>query len=108
MSDHYILDENRQPVKVDLMQWAGWFSKDRHVAKTEVGDAEVSTVFLGLDHQYGDGPPLIFETLVFGGPLDQEMERYSTWEEAERGHADMVLRVTAAHNASFPDVQATP
>lgn len=28
--------------------------------------AEVSTVWLGLDHGYGGGPPIIFETMVFG------------------------------------------
>lgn len=54
----------------------------------------VSTVFLGLDHQYGDGPPLLFETMVFGGPLDHEMNRYSTWNEAEKGHQEMVERVS--------------
>jgi hypothetical protein len=46
----------------------------------------VSTVFLGLDHQWGDGPPLVFETMIFGGEHDQYQERYSTWDEAEAGH----------------------
>ena len=36
------------------------------VARTEVGPYVVSTVWLGLDHSYRDeGPPLIFETMVF-------------------------------------------
>src|SRR3990167_5954569 len=82
------------------MTWAKWFEKARHdrvVARTNVvPGSDVSTVFLGLDHQWGDGPPLIFETMVFGGPLDQETERYSTWEEAEAGHAQMVERVRRA------------
>jgi hypothetical protein len=68
---------------------AGW-----HVAKTKVGDAEVSTVFLGLDHGWEvDAPPILFETMVFGGVLDQEQVRYATWAEAESGHAAMVARV---------------
>lgn len=96
MSDHYIL-EGHKAVPVDLMTWARGFERaDRIVAKTDVGDSKVSTVFLGLDHSWGDGPPMIFETLVFGGPLAGEMERYSTWEEAEAGHAAMVERVRAA------------
>lgn len=37
----------------------------RRVAVTAVGEREVSTVHLVLDHGYGDGPPLIFETMVF-------------------------------------------
>ena len=53
-------------------------------------------VFLGLDHQYGEGPPVLFETMVFGGELDQEQVRYHTWEEAAAGHAAMVERVKAA------------
>jgi hypothetical protein len=47
----------------------------------------VSTVFLGLDHGWGDDEdPLLFETMVFGGPNDQDCIRYTTWAEAERGH----------------------
>ena len=97
--EHYILD-GHEAKPVDLMTWAKWFEKarqDRVVARTNVvPGSDVSTVFLGLDHQWGDGPPLIFETMVFGGPLDQETERYSTWEEAEAGHAQMVERVRRA------------
>lgn len=54
------------------------------------GDVEVSTVFLVLDPQFGPGPPLLFETLVFGGEFDEEMERYSTWKEAcEKAKAEL-------------------
>lgn len=50
-------------------------------------DVFVFTVFLGLDHQFFyKGPQHLFETVVFGGKLDGEIERYSTWEEAEKGH----------------------
>src|SRR4051812_27278203 len=39
----------------------------KHVAVTAIGDdVEVSTVWLGADHNFGPtGPPLIFETMVF-------------------------------------------
>lgn len=80
-------------------QWsAGFCDMDKkRVAFDKLPDAEVSTVWLGLDHSYGDGPPLIFETLVFGGTLDQEMDRYSSEAEALAGHAKMVQRVRLAH-----------
>lgn len=65
----------------------------RLVGTTEVGDSRVSTVFLGLDHSYGEGDPVLFETLVFDGALDGEMERYHTFEEAKAGHLAMVKRV---------------
>ena len=55
----------------------------------------VSTVFLGIDHNFGEGKPLLFETMVFGGKLDEETERYSTWEEAVEGHNHMVEKVNA-------------
>lgn len=94
---HYVLD-GHEPKPVDLMTWARWFEKheNRRVAKWEEGGIEVSTVFIGIDHSFGDGPPLLFETMVFGGPLADEQERYSTWAEAESGHAAMVERVRAA------------
>lgn len=91
---YYILDGHKV-IETDLMTWAKAVrSTDRHVGKTTIGDAEVSTVFLGINHRFGNGPPLLFETMVFGGILDQEQERYTTWEEAEEGHRAMVDRVT--------------
>lgn len=55
--------------------------------------AHVSTVWLGIDHgiRRGDDPPVIFETLVFGGPQDGVMLRYCTEEQAEVGHKAVVL-----------------
>lgn len=96
-SDKYTLVD-KKPVPVsDLTKWAkGYETLDRRVAYTDVGDVKVSTVFLGLDHNFSDdGPPVLFETCVFGGTLDGEMDRYSTWDEAEAGHAAMVARVAA-------------
>ncbi len=68
------------------------------IGKDRIGESEVSTVWLGLNHNYGAGPPLIFETLVFGGELADEMDRYSTEREAQLGHKLMVQRVEKAEN----------
>ena len=72
-----------------------WGNPDaRRVAKTEIDDILISTVFLGIDHNFIiKGPPILFETMVFGGNLDEELVRYCTYEEAERGHKNMVQRV---------------
>lgn len=96
MTHRYILEE-RQPVPCpDLMAWAFFMEdpKARRVDETRVGNKLVSTVFLGVDHQFGDGPPLLFETMVFSGPTGDgdEMERCSTWEEAVTMHANAVIR----------------
>lgn len=95
----YILDvDGRTPVRChQLIDWGMWIqNNDRHVAQTYIRGIHISTVFLGLDHSwggYGDGRPVLFETMVFGGSLDQEMDRYCTWEEAEAGHDEMVKRM---------------
>jgi hypothetical protein len=63
------------------------------VRLTVQGDVSVSTVFLGLDHNFGEGgAPLLFETMVFGLP-GEDCRRYSTWAEAEEGHARIVAQV---------------
>jgi hypothetical protein len=95
MADYYIL-EGRETIACDVMTWARWFEDNtskRRVAADTIGEAKISTVFLGPDHAYEEGPPLIFETMVFGGALDQETERCSTWEQAEAQHAAMCERV---------------
>ncbi len=96
MTVHQYILEGKTPVLCkDLLEWASWFENaDRTVAKTKISKTiRVSTIFLGLDHNYNDGPPVLFETMVFGGELDQEMDRYSTWEEAEAGHTRMVEKL---------------
>ena len=65
----------------------------RQIGNEERDGVRVSTVWLGLDHGFGIGNPLIFETMVFGGERDQDQRRYSTLEEAEAGHAQMVEEV---------------
>ena len=92
---YYILSADGQPLPVPVMRWAVWFeTADRKVALTKIGEAEISTVFLGLDHNFsGEGAPVLYETLVFGGKLDGEMMRYTTHEEALAGHVRMVTRV---------------
>jgi hypothetical protein len=95
MVGHYIL-KDKTPVEVSLEVWAIWFgTANRTVDKTEVAPGiEVSTVFLGLDHSFGDGPPLLFESMLFDDYDSGHMtDRYSTWEEAEAGHRAMVLAV---------------
>jgi len=97
MGDNYIL-KGKTPVECeDILEWGQWIeTANRRVAFTVVGTFRVSTVFLGLDHNFHDnGPPQLFESMAFssGGWTDEIMDRYSTWEEAERGHADMVESV---------------
>lgn len=91
----YILDGQTPRPEFDLFTWGKWMqTADRKVRQEEVGDIWISTVFLGLDHQYGQGPPLLFETWVRHKNNDNdEFCRYSTWQEAEAGHKQIVERI---------------
>jgi len=90
--NYYILVD-KKPVAVDRLPFGFFRQSDRIVAKTDINDISISTVFLGIDHSFGGEIPILFETMVFGGELDQEMDRYTTWEEAEAGHKWMIERV---------------
>lgn len=93
----------------DLKTWAKNFEREnRKVDETILdlrlnesigiieGQIRISTVFLGIDHSHSeDGTPLLFETMVFGGKLDQKQERCSTWGQAEVQHDAMVRKVKA-------------
>jgi hypothetical protein len=95
----YILDSQRHPVAVDVYEWARWFEdlSNRRVAETCIGPVRISTVFLGMDYRFGGrGPPLLFETMVFGGKEDRDTWRYSSWDDAETGHNAIVDRVRKA------------
>lgn len=111
----YILDENGDAVPATgLRSWGRWLQdhvKERHLAQDQVGDSRVSTIFLGLDY----GPryipreleaisqerfsthfvqrPELWETMVFGGPCDREMARYTSKEDALEGHRQIVERL---------------
>ena len=90
MSDHYILDANNHPKQVgDLIEWAKWYSNEaaRRVGSDTDGEFTVSTVFLGLDHRFGSqGPPVLWETMVFGIENEEPCERYTSHAEAVAGH----------------------
>lgn len=97
----YILDADKNVVALPhsaIMQWGEFMHApgNKRVAYNETGDTSVSTVFLGTDHSFGEeGPPIVFETMVFGGPMDQHTVRYSTWDEAQRGHVETCKKVFA-------------
>jgi hypothetical protein len=101
MAEYFVLD-GHTAVPSDLLTWAKFFEAgdNRAVASADFGgDAVVSTVFLGLNHAYlPDAPPLLFETMVFADAypaIDQEQRRYTTWDEAMRGHRAIVAEIAS-------------
>jgi hypothetical protein len=92
MTHHYFLNEDHTYRPCELMEWAKQFETiDRHVGEDDVDNHRISTVWLGLDHNYWGGPPLVFETMVFK-PNGEEnyCVRYTTWDEAVGGHQKAV------------------
>jgi hypothetical protein len=94
---YWILDENGNPLKVnDPLTWAAWYeTAERHIGNDFLpGGIQISTVFLGLDHSFSfleESPPVLWETMIFGGEEDGYQERYCTKEEALEGHKIAVM-----------------
>lgn len=92
---HYDPDGN----PITLQEWRHLFETiDRDVSTTELTvrgeEVAIGTTWLGLNHNFmnPEGPPLIFETMVWGGPLDGSVRHYATREEALAGHREIVKR----------------
>jgi hypothetical protein len=71
------------------------------VGSTRIKGFWVSTTWLGIDHKFGLGPPVIFETMVFRmkrgkivspGGFDSYQVRYADYRQAEYGH-DNICRM---------------
>lgn len=97
---YYWLNKDTGEVRPVLLReieaWQYWKfgTLDTRIELTKIGkDCAVSTVFLGVDHSFGGPVPVLFETLVFGGPLDGECARYTTLKDAREGHRVMLHAV---------------
>lgn len=88
--DTFILVGTTPIPLVDPIEWAQWFEmSDRIVENTEIEGYRISTIFLGLNHNFsGKGPPLLFETMIFPSDSFRDLycARYTTWDEAQLGH----------------------
>lgn len=108
-NDHAIFVDGKVQY-CDMMTWAKWFESShsqRIVARTELPNYLVSTVFLGLNHGWGD-TELWFETMVFTAGGGEDCERYTTLEEAKAGHERMVEKWSKPQpEEAHDDVQAS-
>ena len=91
---YYLLNKDRSVTPCGADEWTANHRphKVAHWSMTN-GDVEISTVFLGLNHAFHSGPPLIFETMVFTDvypEINEDMHRYSTWDQALAGHKEMI------------------
>jgi len=105
----YILVGQTPVPEPDPLAWAEWFEQIEHrrVRLTRVGPFEVSTIFLGFDHNsWGNGHPILFETMASMPEMlhpvrlgrrarlmrewTDVQERCSTWTQAEAQHDRVV------------------
>lgn len=90
---------DKEGKQLTSLEWAE-LSKDldyKRIGHDEINGYRISTIWLGLNHEYFGGAPLIFETMVFasGNYEDLACERYATEAEAKAGHAEMLRKITA-------------
>lgn len=88
----YVLEGTIPRPAASFDEWARGMEDglSRIVATDELRGAVISTVFIGLDVAFGEGEPVLFETLVQGGPYHNRVERYGTWKAALAGHQAVV------------------
>ena len=104
-------DKNGKPIGEDVLEWAKLATPEyRRVKESQVGTYWVSTVWIGMDYGYSGGEPLIFESMVFANSNaegikgdDVYIDRYSTLEQAERGHDKVVELLTAGTLPLYED-----
>ena len=100
-----LLDEDGEtPIKTDDHEaFAKQFGSIRQLGVNDpVGGiaVSISTVFLGIDHAYDGGAPVLWETMVFQETGEQHADegaclRYCSHAQAVAGHAEMIRAVIA-------------
>lgn len=93
---------DREGKPITFRGWAERRSSDAavRVASTLVGKVWVSTVWLGMNHSFTGGPPLIFETMSFGDDDSELWDRYSTEPAALAGHDRVVAELAARYGVA--------
>ncbi len=91
---------DRKGRPIDMRTWERLAEDRRYKVVRQHYDRHVfvSTVWLGMDHSWlPNGSIEIFESMIFGGPLNHCQERYTTEEEALFGQLVLEQRVARAH-----------
>ncbi len=87
---------NREGESISLDEWSMLGSTPGYssVIRTRLSAAVVvSTVWLGMDTSLRDGPPMIFETMIFAAGRAQLIGRWPTEAAAIAGHDQTVAAV---------------
>ena len=95
-----------EPLNITWAVWMADHREDYHLTDDILG-INVSTVFLGLDHSFGRGDPILWETMIFdneaaddGHVIDQW--RFSFQADAYDFHEKKVLSYKAMLTPLIP------
>lgn len=78
----------------DLIEWATKLeTMEKQLALTVLDSGTVSTIFIGIDMNYSEQNPRVFETMIFYKDDCNVLNRYQTWDEAMQGHAEAVKQL---------------
>ena len=88
MNYTYILKDGVPVEEPDMSKWGYWFQTGKRIVQQDdFDDVRVSTVFLGMDHSFGEREPVLWETMILGGEHDDYQDRCSgTWDDALAMH----------------------
>jgi hypothetical protein len=94
---HFYLNDDHTCTPCDLITWENQFEEmsragTLHVGKDDINGKFISTAWLGNNHNFYSGEPLLFETMVFNDDslIEDYFDRYTTWDEAVEGHKKAV------------------
>jgi hypothetical protein len=110
---------DRQGQPMTMRQWAEKFEDEgyTHIARDVIGPDEpldpaplitVSTFWLGVNHNWRDDEPLIYETLIIGGGYEATGMRYPTEKQAREGHRRVVDELRAGRGSRGASPLASP
>jgi hypothetical protein len=90
----YTLNEKREPILATNIAEA-WLDQEKfRVGLTKLPFVTISTVFLGIDHGFGrTDKPVLWETMIFGGLLNDSQWRYTSEADAIKGHRKAIKMV---------------
>jgi hypothetical protein len=105
--DYYILNDDHSVTSIpqeeyfELMQTdPEKYSITQHIRHTNYKGIRVSTIFMALDHSFNEGPPVLFESMVFYKDkkqtkeyYDQYQTRYTSYNDAIEGHRDICTKL---------------
>jgi len=108
----YILQDGKPMPIRDSFAWANWMEKHRFTETVQHDwhcGVMISTVFLGLDHNYGpNGMPILWETILFARTrksrqcFNQTFQcRYTSQQDADNMHQHIIKLFKSGYSVSW-------